>query len=48
MVYPDEGHGFARPQNRLDFFDVDEFLSHTLGGRHEPWSKVPGHTADLR
>lgn len=49
VVYPDEGHGFARPQNRLDFFGrVDEFLSHTLGGRHEPWSEVPGHTADLR
>lgn len=49
VVYPDEGHGFARPQNRMDFFGrVEEFLSGILGGRFEPWSEVPGHTAELR
>ena len=37
VVYSDEGHGFARPENRLSFFAVAEaFLSEHLGGRHEP------------
>lgn len=35
--FPDEGHGFARPQNRLAFFSVMEgFLEGCLGGRSEP------------
>ena len=34
IVYPDEGHGFARPENRLDFYGKSEkFLSKYLGGR---------------
>ncbi len=37
VVYPDEGHGFARPQNRLSFYALSEaFLSRCLGGRFEP------------
>jgi dipeptidyl aminopeptidase/acylaminoacyl peptidase len=37
ILYPDEGHGFARPENRLSFFAVaDAFLSECLGGRFEP------------
>jgi len=49
VVYPDEGHGFARPENRLDFYGrVDEFLAKHLGGRSEPWAKLDGATADLR
>ena len=37
VVYPDEGHGFARPENRLSFFAVAEaFLAEHLGGRAEP------------
>lgn len=36
-LYPDEGHGFARPENRLSFNAVtDEFLGEHLGGRVEP------------
>jgi dipeptidyl aminopeptidase/acylaminoacyl peptidase len=36
-LYPDEGHGFARPENNLSFFAVAEaFLAECLGGRHEP------------
>jgi dipeptidyl aminopeptidase/acylaminoacyl peptidase len=36
-LYPDEGHGFARPQNRLSFYAITEaFLSQYLGGRFEP------------
>lgn len=37
VLYPDEGHGFARPENRLSFFAVSEaYLSQCLGGRYEP------------
>lgn len=37
VLYPDEGHGFARPENRLSFFAVSEaFFSQCLGGRYEP------------
>jgi dipeptidyl aminopeptidase/acylaminoacyl peptidase len=36
-LYPDEGHGFARPENNLSFMALTEaFLAHTLGGRAEP------------
>jgi dipeptidyl aminopeptidase/acylaminoacyl peptidase len=36
VVYPDEGHGFQRPPNRLDFFGKAEtFLAKHLGGRAE-------------
>ena len=37
LLYPDEGHGFARPENNLSFFAVTEaFLAECLGGRYEP------------
>lgn len=37
LVYPDEGHGLARPENRVSFFAVTEqFLGGCLGGRVEP------------
>ena len=37
VLYPDEGHGFARPQNRLSFYAIAEgFLFKCLGGRYEP------------
>ncbi len=37
VLYPDEGHGFARPENRLSFYAVAEaFLSEHLGGQFEP------------
>ena len=36
VVYPDEGHGFARPANRLDFYGrAERFLAKHLGGRSE-------------
>lgn len=36
-LFPDEGHGFARPPNRLAFNAVTEaFLSVHLGGRYQP------------
>lgn len=35
--YPDEGHGFARPENNKSFSAVTEgFLAECLGGRYEP------------
>lgn len=35
--YPDEGHGFQKPENRLSFFAAMEgFLGKCLGGRVEP------------
>ncbi len=37
VLFPDEGHGFARPQNRLAFNAVAEaFLGNCLGGRVQP------------
>ena len=37
LIYPDEGHGIARPANRMAFFAVAEaFLAEHLGGRYEP------------
>jgi dipeptidyl aminopeptidase/acylaminoacyl peptidase len=49
VVYPDEGHGFARPENQFDFYGrVEEFLAKHLGGRAQPWKKVAGSTAELR
>ena len=36
VLFPDEGHGFARPENSLSFFAVtDLFLAKHLGGRSE-------------
>jgi dipeptidyl aminopeptidase/acylaminoacyl peptidase len=37
MLFPDEGHGFAKPENRLKFYAAAEaFLAKHLGGRAEP------------
>lgn len=37
VYYPDEGHGFRRPENRRSFTAVAEtFLAAHLGGRFEP------------
>lgn len=45
VVYTDEGHGFARPENRLHFYAIAEaFLAKYLGGRSEPEGKVEGHS----
>jgi dipeptidyl aminopeptidase/acylaminoacyl peptidase len=49
VVYTDEGHGFARPDNRLDFYGrVDEFLAKHLGGRMEAWQEIKGASASVR
>ncbi|MCB9848261.1 MAG: S9 family peptidase [Phycisphaeraceae bacterium] len=37
VLYPDEGHGFRRPENSTSFTAVAEaFLAEHLGGRYEP------------
>jgi dipeptidyl aminopeptidase/acylaminoacyl peptidase len=37
VLYPDEGHGFARPENQMSFTAVTEiFLAQHLGGSYEP------------
>lgn len=39
LLFPDEGHGFARPENRIKFYTAAEaFLAKYLGGRAEPGS----------
>lgn len=41
LLFPDEGHGFARPQNNLAFFATTEhFLERCLGGRTEPFGEA--------
>jgi dipeptidyl aminopeptidase/acylaminoacyl peptidase len=37
MVFPDEGHGFAKPANSMRFqAEAERFLAEHLGGRCEP------------
>ncbi len=49
VVYPDEGHGFNRPENSIDSIArIDVFLEKYLGGRAEPFDKVIGSSAELR
>jgi hypothetical protein len=37
VLYPDEGHGFRRPENSTSFnCIVEAFLAQHLGGRFEP------------
>lgn len=52
VLYPDEGHGFARADNRLDFMArAEAFFAKCLGGRAEPMpkeGKVAGSTGVVR
>jgi dipeptidyl aminopeptidase/acylaminoacyl peptidase len=51
VVYTDEGHGFLRPENRLDFTAREEkFIAKYLGGRFEPMTgeRMPGSTAIVK
>jgi dipeptidyl aminopeptidase/acylaminoacyl peptidase len=51
VVYPDEGHGFARPENNMDFLARTEaFLAEHLGGRAEKLvgERIPGSTAIVK
>lgn len=45
VVFPDEGHGFARPVNRLAFYAVaDAFLAEHLHGRCQPIGGAFAHS----
>src|SRR5215469_1632770 len=51
VVYSDEGHGFARPENAMDFnARAEAFLAQHLGGRVEslPGERIPGSTAIVK
>ena len=58
VLFPDEGHGFARPENMLAFTAVAEaFLAQHLGGRAEPITaadfagssiQIPAGASELR
>jgi dipeptidyl aminopeptidase/acylaminoacyl peptidase len=51
VLYPDEGHGFGRPENNLDFISrAEAFLAEHIGGRCEPVAdeKHPGSTAIVK
>src|SRR5207237_4725232 len=51
LLFGDEGHGFAKPENRMKFFAVAEkFLARYLGGRYEeePRRRLRGCFARFR
>lgn len=49
VLYTDEGHGFARPENRLHFYAIaEQFLGQYLGGRSEPVGDIEGHSGVIR
>jgi acylaminoacyl-peptidase len=50
VVYPDEGHGFARPENDIAFKAIMEtFLARHLGGRAEPLGEdLVGSSHEIR
>jgi len=50
VVFPDEGHGFARPENNIAFNAIAEiFLARHLGGRAEPvGSDFEGSSHEIR
>jgi len=44
-LYTDEGHGFARPENRMHFYAIAEnFLAEYLNGRAEAVGEMEGHS----
>ncbi len=45
IEYPDEGHGFTKPENRLDFYGrAEKFLAQHIGGRFEESESNPQPT----
>ena len=45
VLYPDEGHGFAKPANNIAFNAITEnFLATCLGGRAEPLGGTVGNS----
>ena len=50
VTFPDEGHGWTKPANRLAFYAiVEHFLAKHLGGRAEPIGDAfPDRASKLR
>jgi acylaminoacyl-peptidase len=50
VVYPDEGHGFAKPGNRLAYVALMEvFLAHIMGGALEAMGEdLKGSSHEVR
>jgi acetyl esterase/lipase len=50
VVYPDEGHGFAKPPNRLSYITIAEaFFARHLGGEFEPVGRdLEGSSHEIR
>lgn len=45
LLYPDEGHGVARPVNKMTMYSyIESFIAKFLGGRVEPEEKIEGST----
>ncbi len=45
VLYTDEGHGFARPENRLHFYALaEQFLAQYLGGQAESIAEIDSHS----
>jgi dipeptidyl aminopeptidase/acylaminoacyl peptidase len=45
-LFPDEGHGFHRPENRIAFMaEVESFLAEHLGGRAQPDQGARGRSS---
>ena len=48
LLYPDEGHGFLRPENNFSFFSVSGgVLGECLGGRYEPIGDLTGSSMQV-
>jgi dipeptidyl aminopeptidase/acylaminoacyl peptidase len=46
MLFPDEGHGFAKPENRIKFYAAaEQFLARYLGGRFEASTQLAPSTS---
>lgn len=50
VVYPDEGHGFAKPPNRISYLAIAEaFFARHLGGAFEPVGRdLEGSSHEIR
>lgn len=48
VLFPDEGHGFAKLENRMAFFALAEsFLAEHLGGRMQPLGDLIEHSSAI-
>ena len=50
LLYPDEGHGLSRPENKLSMFSIiEQFLSKITDGRYLPHNnKFPGSSIEIK